>query len=158
MDRSEAFTQLASMACASDAPTLTDDELAAALVWAALPDAEGHEPAHPDWTPTYGLWPLRTSAAELWRLKAGKASARVDVSADDASIKWSQLYQHCLTMASAFAADTGSALSDGAAMPGLGGAGRSSAGLPVGNARESDTPGDLTGGPAGSWPRQARCL
>lgn len=52
------------------------------------------------WTPTYDL---NRGAAEGWRWKAAKASARFDFDADGGNFKRSQVAARCLEMAKAYA-------------------------------------------------------
>lgn len=161
MTTEEALAQLRGMVAADTPPELTDPELAALLVYAAVPDAAGREPAHPDWTPTYDLMRLRASAAEGWRRKAAKASTMVDITADDASVKRSQIQDHALAMAASFGrnGDGIGRLGTTRPMRGLGGHPRRDLNaLPVGNAPEPDIDDDLDlgAGGAGTWPGYGR--
>lgn len=153
MNKAEALEQLRDMVAAATEPVLTDADLERLLVYAAVPDANGREPEHPDWTPTYDQWGLRAAAAEGWMRKAARASTLTDVTADGASVKRSQIADHARSMAASYGRASGAGrIGTTGPMAGLGGAGRTGSGagdLPVGNAAEVD---DDPGGAAGTWP------
>lgn len=150
MDHTQALARLTSMTQADTHPQLTSDELDELLALAAIADADGREPGHGSWTPTYSPVLLRDSAAEGWRLKAGKvADAPEQVTADDATVRRGRgLYEHCMAMAAAYgqrsaASLTTITLTKRPPMP---------HGIAVGNAPEPDDP---YGPPAGTWPHGA---
>lgn len=70
MTREEARTALASLAQASVAPTLTNDELDAALTVSRLVDNDGRPPSNPDFVEEN--WDLNYAAAECWEMKHAK--------------------------------------------------------------------------------------
>jgi hypothetical protein len=65
--REEAREQLAILAQATVSPTLTDDELDAALTASRLPDNEGRPPSDPDFVEEN--WDLYYAAAECYLMK-----------------------------------------------------------------------------------------
>lgn len=69
--RDDARTELATLAQASVVPTLSTDELDAALTASRLPDAEGRPPSDPDFVEEN--WDLNYAAALCWELKGAKA-------------------------------------------------------------------------------------
>lgn len=97
----ESVARLAAMTAAETDPELTPDDLELLLGMNAILDGERRAPGDEDWTPTYHYG---KAAAEGWRWKAGRVSARVDAQADDGSLKRSQLHAACMAMARAYAA------------------------------------------------------
>lgn len=73
MTRDDARALLSTLAMASTAPTLTNDELDAALTSARLKDDAGRGPADPDFVEEN--WDLYYAAAECYELKAAKVLA-----------------------------------------------------------------------------------
>lgn len=56
---------------------------------------------------------LNRSAAQVWRMKASYHMSAYDVSTDNHSLKRSQLYEHCVSMAESFDAQAGALSVDG---------------------------------------------
>lgn len=104
LDPALAEVRLRAMVRAAEAPALTDAEVSQLLDMARRADRNGRAPGDDDWTPT---WALAAAAAEGWRWKAGALVDQVDVSADDASVKASQLRAHCLDQAKLYGAQGG---------------------------------------------------
>lgn len=70
MTRADALTALRSLAQAAVSPTLTDDELNAALTVSRLVDNEGRPPSDPDFVEEN--WDLDYAAAECYDMKHAK--------------------------------------------------------------------------------------
>jgi len=81
-------------------PTLTEAELNTALAKAALPDAAGVAPLAPDWSATYDV---NSAAAEAWIIKAGRASATVEVDPPGSGVFTSKVFDNCRKMARIYA-------------------------------------------------------
>jgi hypothetical protein len=130
-------------------PELGHDDVADLLELAKVADADGLAPGDEGWAPS---WHLSRAAAEGWRRKAAKAAGRVDVNADGAGLKRSQLHTHCLAMARLYAAQGGLV-----ALPLTGLAGRMrTSDYPVANGPDTDAdvwPGGAAGGPSMGYPR-----
>ena len=73
MTRDDARAELATLALASTAPALSDDELNAALTASRLPDSEDRPPSDPDFVEEN--WDLNYAAALCFELKHGKQMA-----------------------------------------------------------------------------------
>lgn len=73
----------------TDASGYTDSVLTAAAERCPLPDVDGHDPDHVDWTATYDL---AAAAADVWTEKAAGLAGGYDFSADGASFSRSQAY------------------------------------------------------------------
>lgn len=97
--RAAALTRLASIADAAGRVPLTDDELAACLADAAIPDRDGRLVDDPDWA---GAWDTNYAAGRAWDLKAGKVATDFNFSADDASYSKDTVMAKCLQMASTY--------------------------------------------------------
>ena len=76
-------------------PAVSSDELEAALSSAALTDVDGFAPSAEDWTETYDL---NGAAAEIWLLKAAKATAAVSEDTETGSVS-SLIFRNCCRMA-----------------------------------------------------------
>lgn len=87
------------------APELTEDELEAALAFAALQDIVGLEPTHEEWSPTYDL---NAAAAQAWLIKAARAAATVDE--PTAGVITSKVFDNCRSMARMYSGKRGSSL------------------------------------------------
>ncbi len=74
---------------ASD-PKLTDNELIAVLSMYAIADANDTAP-----TGIWGTFDLYGAAAEAWRIKAGRASTYISVSADGQQMSLNQIRDAC---------------------------------------------------------------
>jgi hypothetical protein len=77
-------------------PALTDDELDDLLAPAGIEDADGLAPSDPDWSPTYDL---NAAAAAAWLIKAGRASATVEIDPPGSGIFTSKVFDNCRSMA-----------------------------------------------------------
>lgn len=135
-----AEARLRAMVAAADAPALTDPEVTDLLELAKRRDTDGNVPTDAAWNPT---WHLASAAAEGWRRKAGKLAGRPDVRADDASVSWGKVREHCLAMARVYGAQGGLV---SLPLKGLDGA-QGDGFLPF-SAPEPDQPG----GAWGEWP------
>lgn len=82
-------------------PFLTADDLDELLSASALEDANGLEPLHEEWTPSYDL---NAAAAQGWLVKAGRASATVEVDPPGSGIVTSKVFENCRAMARLYAA------------------------------------------------------
>lgn len=82
-------------------PTLTATELDDLLAAAARSDDAGLSPDDVGWEPTYDL---NAAAADGWLIKAGKASATVEVDPPGSGIYTSQVFENCRMMARSYAA------------------------------------------------------
>lgn len=80
-------------------PTLTEDDLEAVLGGASLKDANGLDPQHEEWTPTYDL---NAAASAAWLVKAARAAATVDE--PSAGFVTSRVFENCRAMARIYAA------------------------------------------------------
>lgn len=80
-------------------PELTLTEVEELLGAAALEDADGNDPAHDDWTPTYDL---NAAAASGWLIKAARAAATVDE--PTAGEVTSKVFENCRAMARIYSA------------------------------------------------------
>lgn len=78
MTRAEALTALQSLAQSAVSPTLTNDELNAALTLSRRPDNAGRPPSDPAFVEEN--WDLNYAAAECYELKAAKQYASGTVS------------------------------------------------------------------------------
>ncbi|MEZ5422929.1 MAG: hypothetical protein R2682_07540 [Pyrinomonadaceae bacterium] len=81
-------------------PTLTEAELNSALAKAALPDAAGVLPPESGWSATYDL---NSAAAEVWLIKAARASATVEVDPPGSGVFTSKVFDNCRKMARIYA-------------------------------------------------------
>ena len=81
-------------------PTLSEDDLNAALVVAALTDATGLGPLNEEWTPTYDF---NSAAAEAWLTKAARAAPTVEVEPPGSGIVTSKVFDNCRAMARIYA-------------------------------------------------------
>lgn len=77
-------------------PTLTATELDDLLTAAARYDDAGLSPDDVGWEPTYDL---NAAAAQGWLIKAGKASATLEVDPPGSGIYTSQVFENCRRMA-----------------------------------------------------------
>lgn len=100
MSHAQTRAQLEAMTAATSEPPLTESEILALLDLARRADADGLEPTHAGWTPTYDL---PHAAAEGWRWKAGKVAGDFDVVDQGMSLRRSQAYAACLGMAVRYA-------------------------------------------------------
>lgn len=76
-------------------PTLSETELGELLAAESLSDAAGLSPEDESWVPTYDL---NAAAAAGWLIKAGKASAMVEVDPPGSGIYTSQVFANCMQM------------------------------------------------------------
>lgn len=110
MTRDQAAERVAAMAAADINPTIDTDTILALVDDAARADYLGHGPQDAGWEPTYDL---NAAAADAWRLKAGLAAAQYSVTTDGATFQRNQIQEHCLAMATHYAARvTNDALAD----------------------------------------------
>jgi hypothetical protein len=77
-------------------PQLTDAEIDELLIAASKVDAAGLPPSDPAWTPTYDL---DLAAASGWMIKAGRASALVEVDPPGSGLFSSKVFENCRAMA-----------------------------------------------------------
>lgn len=82
-------------------PTLSEDDLEAALASAALADVDGLAPSDEDWKPTYDL---NAAAAAAWLVKAARASPQTEVDPPGSGITTSKVFDNCRSMARIYAA------------------------------------------------------
>lgn len=87
-----AIDRLGRMVAASVTPTLTDEDLADALVMYALLDANSVAPGGGSWVETYDF---NGAAAEAWGWKKAKASATVTFNADGSQFSMAELSANC---------------------------------------------------------------
>jgi len=73
MTRDDARNALRALADAATSPTLSDDELDAALTVSRLPDSEGRPPSDPAFVEEN--WDLNYAVAECYELKTAKLSS-----------------------------------------------------------------------------------
>ena len=95
-----ALDELKLMTAWDSEPALTETELNATLAKAALPDAAGILPQATGWTATYDL---NAAAAAAWLIKAGRASATVEVDPPGSGIVTSKVFDNCRKMARIYA-------------------------------------------------------
>jgi hypothetical protein len=89
-------------------PGLTDQEIEDLLWSARIADVSGYDVDAVLWTPTYGNAPLRSAAAEGWRLKAAKLTTEYDVAVGSGTdFKRKQQYDMCLSMVQQFTGSGG---------------------------------------------------
>ncbi len=101
MTAEQALARLRRMVAYNVEPVLDEAALADLVVISQVADRQGYAPADDNWTPTYDL---NRGAAEGWRWKAAAAAAHFDFKADGAEFSREQVQQHCLEMASRYAA------------------------------------------------------
>jgi hypothetical protein len=77
-------------------PQLTDAEIDELLIAASLADSTGLPPSDPAWTPTYDL---NLAAVSGWTIKAGRASALVEVDPPGSGLFSSKVFDNCRAMA-----------------------------------------------------------
>lgn len=83
------------------APALTETELDDLLSESSLADAAGLAPDDPAWEPTYDL---NAAAAAGWLMKAGRASALVEVDPPGSGMYTSKVFDNCRLMSRIYAA------------------------------------------------------
>lgn len=81
-------------------PTLTEAELNSALAKAALPDAAGLLPSALGWSATYDI---NAAAAEVWLVKAARASPTFEADPPGSGIFTSKVFDNCRKMARIYA-------------------------------------------------------
>lgn len=81
-------------------PALTETDLNASLTKAALPDAAGILPLATGWSATYDL---NFAACHAWLVKAGRASATVEIEPPGSGIFTSKVFDNCRKMARIYA-------------------------------------------------------
>lgn len=91
----DVVTRASTLAAASSRPTLTTEEVRAAVKTRPLVDADGLTSEDPEWTPT---WDLNAAVAELWGVKAGRVAGDFNFSADDGRFDKGEVMAHCLAM------------------------------------------------------------
>ena len=77
-------------------PALTEGELDELLAGSSMSDRTGLAPTDEDWTPSYDL---NAAAAAGWLIKAGRASATVEVDPPGSGIVTSKVFDNCRAMA-----------------------------------------------------------
>lgn len=77
-------------------PQLTDPEIDEVLAAKAIADTDGNDPENDNWSPTYDL---NAAAAEAWLIKAGRASALVEVDPPGSGIVTAKVFENCCEMA-----------------------------------------------------------
>ncbi len=82
-------------------PMLSENDLNELLAIAALEDVNGLTPLHEEWMPTYDL---NACAAQAWIIKAGRASALVEIDPPESGIATSKVFDNCRAMAMIYAA------------------------------------------------------
>jgi len=80
-------------------PSLTEDDLNAALGTSAVKDAAGLSPLEEEWTPTFDI---NAAAAAAWLIKAARAAATVDE--PTAGVVTSRIFENCRAMARIYSA------------------------------------------------------
>lgn len=99
MTEAEALARLTMMVSPDEDPVLSADEVQILLDDARVADRYGLLPSDASWE---GTWRLNQAAARGWRVKAGKAASRVDMSNPPYSLSRDQLIKHCQEMAKEF--------------------------------------------------------
>lgn len=92
--------RVSSLAAATSRPTLTADEVLAAIVSRPMVDREGITADDPSWTQT---WDLNGALSELWGAKAAKVAGDFNFSADDARYDKGTVMANCLAMEALYA-------------------------------------------------------
>jgi hypothetical protein len=88
-------TRLKTMTAWDQTPKLTDGEIDDLLVRFSKTDADGLDPDHEDWTPTYNL---RAAAKEGWSIKMGRAAELQSTDLDGDRLSANQVFDHCQAM------------------------------------------------------------
>ena len=83
------------------APLVSEAELEELLDAAATADNAGLGPNDAGWQPTYDL---NSAAAATWLLKAGRASATVEVDPPGSGLYTSKVFENCRAMAMLYTA------------------------------------------------------
>ncbi len=82
-------------------PTLSEEDLDAALAAAAMADEDGLPPTDGGWKPTYDL---NAAATAAWLVKAARASPLTEVDPPGSGIVTSKVFDNCRAMARIYAA------------------------------------------------------
>lgn len=104
MTEAQARARLERMVAVSDVPELTATEVDDLVSLARRADRWGRGTSDEGWEPTYNL---ATAAAEGWRWKAGRVAGNYSFGADGGNFSRSEVYQHCLQMASHYSSLAG---------------------------------------------------
>jgi hypothetical protein len=96
----EVVARVQSLAAASQRPTLTADEVTAAIKAHPMMDRDGYTADEGVWTQT---WDLNAILSELWGVKAGKVAGDFNFSADDARYDKGEVLKNCLEMEALYA-------------------------------------------------------
>ena len=104
MDVAVARRRLITLTAATSAPVLTADEVEDLLVASRRADANGLVYGDTEWA---GVYDIYAAAAKGWEIKASKAAAEFDFSADGASFTKGAVYERCLEMAARMRAQAG---------------------------------------------------
>jgi len=96
----EVVARVSSLAAASSRPTLTADEVVAAIKARPMVDRDGVTADDAAWVQT---WDLNGALSELWGLKAGKVAGDFNFSADDARFDKGDVVAQCLEMEALYA-------------------------------------------------------
>lgn len=99
MTEAEAREELEMLVQWEEDPPLDALEIDFLLRRSLVADAAGLPPGAEGYVPT---WDVRSAAGRGWRLKAGKAAARFDMTADVMGLSRSQVIEHCLQLARAY--------------------------------------------------------
>lgn len=91
-----AIDKLKKMTAWDTAPALTETEVDELLAGSSLVDEAGLAPDAVGWEATYDL---NAAAAEGWLIKAGRASALVEVDPPGSGLFASKVFDNCRTMA-----------------------------------------------------------
>ena len=77
-------------------PAVTESDLESVLDAHAIPDASGTLPDSEEWVPTYDE---NAAAAEVWLIKAARASALTEIDPPGSGIVTSKVFDNCMRMA-----------------------------------------------------------
>lgn len=95
MDAATAEARIKRMVAWDSDPALSQGDIEELVTLAARADADGLAPDDDDWTETYDL---NAAAAEGWRWKMAKATARVSFGDGTQSVSRSDFVAHCAAM------------------------------------------------------------
>ena len=80
-------------------PAVSESDLEAVLAAHAIPDAGGNLPDSEEWTPTYDE---NAAAAQVWVIKAARASALTEIDPPGSGIVTSKVFDNCMKMSHLF--------------------------------------------------------
>lgn len=95
----EVVTRVKTLAATESRPTLTDDQVKAAIRQYPAVDRDGIPADQIGWTPT---WDIYRAVAELWDVKAGLVAGDFNFGADGANYGKGDVLAHCLAMSAKY--------------------------------------------------------